>query len=105
MKKTKQALVLNDRDNVATVLCDTATDDILALKGSGGTVRVNEKVPYGHKAALRKIDKDEAVVKYGHRIGIATTDIAPGDWVHLHNMTSAFDVTFKKRIDSCTVKR
>jgi altronate dehydratase small subunit len=31
------------------------------------------------------------VVKYGIPIGRATRDIAPGEWVHLHNCASYLD--------------
>lgn len=44
-----------------------------------------EDIPQGHKMALRRIGIGEVIVKYGFPIGHATTDIAPGSWVHTHN--------------------
>jgi altronate hydrolase len=43
-------------------------------------------IPAGHKAALRAIAPGEPVVKYGFPIGIATSPIAPGEHVHVHNV-------------------
>ncbi|MCD6307522.1 MAG: UxaA family hydrolase [Candidatus Latescibacteria bacterium] len=100
MENTVVALVLDDRDNVATLLSDAEKGDIVNLKGDAVTVILSESVPYGHKIAMTAIAKGEAIVKYGQKIGMATKDISPGSWVHLHNMGSAVDATFKKRIDS-----
>ncbi len=46
-------------------------------------------VPAGHKLALRDIKAGEKIVKYGFAIGIATKDIAKGEWVHTHNVRTA----------------
>jgi altronate hydrolase len=46
-------------------------------------------IPAGHKAALRRIPPGEPVIKYGFPIGLATTEIAPGEHVHVHNVRSA----------------
>ena len=48
-------------------------------------------VPAGHKLALRDIAAGEKIVKYGFPIGIATTDIKAGDWVHVHNVKTALN--------------
>jgi hypothetical protein len=50
-----------------------------------------DKVERGHKVALRDIAVNEAVIKYGVRIGHATRPIARGAWVHLHNLASDLD--------------
>jgi altronate hydrolase len=42
----------------------------------------------GHKLALQPIKKGEAVYKYGQIIGFASQDIAPGDHVHVHNVSA-----------------
>jgi len=51
-------------------------------------------VEVGHKFAIRRIAKGERVVKYGAPIGVATQDIAPGEYVHLHNVTSDYIPTY-----------
>ena len=61
-------LKINELDNVE-----------VALKESDG-------IPAGHKRALKAIKKGEPIIKYGNPIGIATADIAEGEWVHIHNL-------------------
>lgn len=45
-------------------------------------------IPQGHKMALVPVASGTQIIKYGLSIGHATTDIAPGDWVHTHNMAT-----------------
>jgi len=105
MTTKTQALVLDGGDNVATMLADGKKGETVELKGAPGTVILADDIPYGHKTALKTIGEGDEIVKYGHRIGIATGTITGGGWVHLHNMSSAVDITFKKRIDSCTTNQ
>jgi len=42
----------------------------------------------GHKLAARDIKCGEQIIKYGYPIGVATTDIKAGEWVHTHNLKS-----------------
>jgi altronate hydrolase len=66
---------------------------VVALRAiAGGTVvdgvTVASDVPAGHKIATRSIPAGQTVLKYGYPIGVATRDIAPGEHVHSHNLTS-----------------
>jgi altronate dehydratase len=82
----KAALVISERDNVATALQPLEPGRELTLAGL--TIPVREAVPSGHKIALRAIHTGEAVIKYGSPIGLATAEIAPGAHVHTHNVAS-----------------
>ena len=44
-----------------------------------------ERIPAGHKVAIRPIATGEPIRRYGQIIGFATAPIAPGEWVHTHN--------------------
>ncbi len=44
-----------------------------------------ERIPAGHKAAVRALAAGEAIRRYGQIIGFATQPIAPGAHVHVHN--------------------
>ncbi|WP_135469986.1 UxaA family hydrolase [Crenalkalicoccus roseus] len=44
------------------------------------------RIPPGHKVAVRGHAPGEAVRRYGQIIGFATRPIAPGEWVHGHNL-------------------
>ena len=44
------------------------------------------ETPFGHKIAVMDIEKGEAIIKYGVKIGVATIDIQIGEHVHIHNV-------------------
>ena len=46
----------------------------------------SERIPPGHKVAIRPHMAGEAVSKFGQIIGFATQPIAPGQHVHVHNL-------------------
>jgi len=50
-------------------------------------VAVNKRVPRGHKMAIAAVAEGQPVLKFGQIIGFACKAIAPGDWVHEHNVT------------------
>ena len=71
-------------DNVAVALHPVAAGEHFTLDGM--SVTASQDIPQGHKIALRPLAEGEAVIKYGTPIGHATEAIAPGAWVHTHNM-------------------
>jgi altronate hydrolase len=44
-----------------------------------------QRIPAGHKAAVRSIARGEAIRRYGQIIGFASQDVAPGQHVHVQN--------------------
>ncbi len=62
-----------------------AVDQIPPGSAAAG-VPARERVPRGHKMALVPIETNAPVRKYGQIIGFASKPIAPGDWVHEHNV-------------------
>jgi altronate dehydratase small subunit len=81
-----RAIVLSERDNVATVLDGLAAGEAVAV--AGRSVRASQAIPAGHKIALAAIAAGEPVVKYGEPIGRASRAVEPGDHVHVHNLQS-----------------
>lgn len=53
------------------------------------SVELHHDVPLGHKLALTDVADGGDLVEYSVRVGIATQDIAKGDYVHTHNVRSA----------------
>lgn len=51
----------------------------------GDNVTARERIPAGHKVAVRAIPRGEAIRRYGQIIGFASSDIAPGQHVHVQN--------------------
>ena len=84
------ALKVTDKDNVATIFANGVTDgtavDVRDKKGNSETITVIGDVPYGHKIAVRDIEKGALIIKYGEEIGAATRDIKKGEYVHVHNL-------------------
>jgi altronate hydrolase len=75
----KLTVKLNNNDNVATAL-----KDIEIGETTQGLDSVN-KIPKGHKIALKKISKGEKIIKYDQLIGIASKEISAGEHVHVNN--------------------
>ncbi|EAX48878.1 SAF domain [Thermosinus carboxydivorans Nor1] len=83
-----RAIVMKAKDNVATAVEEIApgTKVDLVIDGQKIVVLVTEKIPFGHKFAIRDITRDEKVIKYGEPIGVATQAIKMGQHTHVHNM-------------------
>jgi len=88
----KKAITMDPRDNVATALTELrAGDEVEVLSTTRAVVlrlRVNDALPLGHKVALGNIPAGQDIIKYGAKIGRATSPIHAGDYVHIHNVTS-----------------
>jgi (2R)-sulfolactate sulfo-lyase subunit alpha len=88
-----QALAHRQGDAVAVAVSDIAPGtrvEVRMLDGSPpATVTAAERIPLGHKVALRPLAAGEDVIEYGERIGRAKEAIAPGAHVHVHNLRSA----------------
>lgn len=84
---------IDAKDNVATALTEIPKGEQAEIIGesSAQDIIALDAIPVGHKIALREIQKDEPIIKYGVVIGSASTDIARGTWVHLHVMHSNYD--------------
>ena len=71
---------LSPNDNVVVAV------DPIAEGASAAGVTARARVMRGHKMAVAPIAQGEPVRKYDQIIGFATQPIAPGDWVHTHNV-------------------
>jgi len=80
-----KAIVCHPKDNVAMVTFPTKPGTFLVIS-KNKTITAREDIPFAHKIALRNIGNGNPVIKYGERIGVATCDIKPGEWVHIHNV-------------------
>jgi altronate dehydratase small subunit len=92
---TPTLLLLADGDDVLI-----ATGDLepgLHRSSTGAQLTVTEPIRLGHKVAARPIAVGDLVLRCGVPIGSATGDIAPGAWVHTHNLVSNYVATFAHR--------
>jgi hypothetical protein len=82
------ALLIDPCDNVVTLLCAVPEGVPVVWNAAGESVVARQEVPAGHKAAIEEIAPGGQIRKYGYPIGTAGEAIAPGDWVHTHNLES-----------------
>lgn len=84
------AVIANVKDNVATAVKELKAKEEIVLDVDAKEMRIllSQKIPFGHKVAIKRISKGKEVIKYGEIIGRATADICPGDYVHVHNLES-----------------
>lgn len=89
MESKEKAIVLNEKDNVATALVELEAGSSVELDVGGKplTVKLTSRIPFGHKFSLARIEAGAPVIKYGEAIGNASAAINAGDYVHVHNVT------------------
>jgi altronate dehydratase small subunit len=94
---TREIMIMNTKDNVAVCLRNFEKGETVFVAASGDAQKIDPKIdpkiklidpiPLGHKIALADIGTGDSVIKYGEIIGKATSDIAVGQHVHVHNLT------------------
>jgi altronate hydrolase len=78
------AIRLHPDDDVAVALIPLSPGRSISV--AGAQVRPSAAIAPGHKLALRAVAAGQPVRRYGQVIGVATSDIAPGDHVHTQNL-------------------
>ena len=76
------AIRLHPNDSVLVARVDLAQGSRLAEEN----ITCLNRIPAGHKVAVRALRKGEPVLKYNTIIGFAAADIRPGTLMHGHNM-------------------
>ena len=90
MKKRAQAVVIHEKDTVATALKRLEAGAEVPVETKDRVIRIGllTDIPAGHKFALIDIEEGGDVIKYGEPIGQSTIKIRQGDYVHTHNTAS-----------------
>jgi altronate hydrolase len=71
---------LGDTDNVVIAV------DVVGQGDTAHGITARQKILKGHKMAVLPIREGEPIVKFGQIIGFAKSHVAPGEWVHEHNV-------------------
>ena len=84
------AIKLSEKDNVATALVEIQSGTSVNVRRGTNIISliVRNNIPFGHKFALKNINQDEEILKYGLPIGSATCSISEGSHVHTQNVKS-----------------
>lgn len=85
LSSDERIIILHPHDNVAVLKQDMAAG--AAIAAPQGKILCAQAIPRGHKLALAPIEAGAAVIKYDQIIGFAAEAIAPGAYVHDHNLT------------------
>ncbi len=88
LQEASPVLLLNEQDNVGVARVPIPAGAEVSVNGF--RVTASEAITPGHKLALRPISASAQISKYGESIGKATQEIAPGAWVHTHNVAPDF---------------
>lgn len=76
----KKFIIINEQDNVMVALENFNKGDIV------NDIQIKEDINKGHKVAIKDINENELIIKYGYPIGTATKKINKGSHVHTHNI-------------------
>jgi altronate hydrolase len=82
---TDVAVLLHPDDDVIIAKSPLLPRTTLTREGNEDIV-IGRMVPPGHKVANHHVTNGQPVRRYGQIIGFATTDIAPGEHIHTHNI-------------------
>ena len=77
---TPRVIRLNGEDNVVIAI------DLVNQGDPAHGLTARERIHKGHKMAIEPIREGEPVRKFNQIIGFAKSHIAPGEWVHEHNV-------------------
>ncbi|GIS88234.1 MAG: hypothetical protein CM1200mP18_09440 [Gammaproteobacteria bacterium] len=77
-----QTIRLSPADNVVVARAALRSDTLVEEEG----LTTIEPIDPGHKIATQPIKKGDTIRKYDQIIGIAESDIRPGQHVHTHNL-------------------
>ncbi|WP_417421267.1 UxaA family hydrolase [Halomonas sp.] len=80
--KKSPVIRLDPHDNVVVARVAISVGTSIPDEG----VTALQDVPVGHKVAARLIRQGEPVLKYNTVIGYAAEELAPGTWMHSHNI-------------------
>ena len=83
---------LSPHDNIAVALRSLKAGESVMLDGVALAIERNTAV--GHKLAAQPIAAGDVIRKYNCPIGTATQAIAPGAYVHTHNVESNYLPTY-----------
>lgn len=92
METDSRVLIMAPGDNVAVAKFDMAAGTRLMVQGT--PITLTAQILIGHKFAFKAVKKGDTVTKYGAPIGVATQDIAPGEYMHIHNVASDYIPTY-----------
>jgi len=84
-------LLLHPDDDVLITAANIDADETILVEGEW--LKAPRRLTLGHKISRAWIAAGATIRKYGAPIGRASADIAKGEHVHVHNLTSNYTKT------------
>ncbi|MFB4165381.1 UxaA family hydrolase [Alteribacillus sp. JSM 102045] len=83
-----QTMMMKPEDTVAVALADIkkGTTLTVACQQERFQITLKHSIEFGHKFAVKPMEKGEDVLKYGEIIGVTNRSIEVGEHVHVHNV-------------------
>jgi altronate dehydratase len=94
----KIGLLVDSIDNVAVATSDIEQGDEIQV--GNDIIIAKQAVPIGHKIAIKDIEKNQHVYKYGVPIGLTTEFISKGEYMHTHNIIDITEELCKGYIEN-----
>jgi len=85
----KKSMLIEAADNVVVAVEPIQKGESTMVAGE--VIGANQFIKEGHKIARVDIPKGSEIIKYGVHIGVSTSAIKKGDWVHEHNVYDDFE--------------
>ena len=82
------AILLHPDDTVVVCVRPVARGEHVEIAAEGWVAA--QDIATGHKIARQAGMPGDKVIKYGASIGSLIQPVAPGDWIHFHNMKSDY---------------
>ncbi|MGE5353501.1 MAG: UxaA family hydrolase [Acidobacteriota bacterium] len=79
-----KVIKIHERDNVAVALQDMLKGEMISVDGTD--LEIKGDIRKGHKVALKNLNENENVIKYGFVIGRTQMSIHAGSHIHSHNI-------------------
>ena len=82
------SVIINDKDSVIVAIEPIEKDEVVEYKDLDGEIKslkALDDIKIYHKIAIKNIEIEQPVIKYGEHIGFAIKEIKIGEHVHDHN--------------------
>src|SRR5699024_12637531 len=94
---------INENDNVIIALQDLSEGHIITIDER--EIQLKGEIKRGHKIAVKPIEQNEDIIKYGSPIGHATQPIHVGEHVNTHNTKTNLNGALNNEFDQKIVEK
>ena len=90
----RRLLLLDPADNCLIACTFIARGT--AMQANGVDLNIFQDIPLGHKVSRQHLRLGDEVLRHGAVIGTVTSDVRPGEHLHLHNLKSGYLPTYTR---------